>query len=161
MPQKAVKTKTQAPEQPSRPAAELKNLEVLIGKWRIDIEFKNAQDNGGTGSVTYEWLEGGFFIVEHFEQNFAKEGQHKGISIISYDNESQACLSDFFDNHGNRRAYKLSIENGTFKITGQWERFTGEISEDRNTITGTWEQAKDGSNWQYLCDVKQTRLSQK
>ena len=161
MSQKAVETKVKAPEQQSKPATQLKSLEVLVGKWKNDIEFKNAPQNQGTGLVIYEWMEGGFFLVERFEQNFTKEGLHKGISVIGYDNESQSCLSHFFDNHGNERTYSLSIENGVFKITGQWERYKGEISDDGNTITGTWEQAKDGANWQYLCDSKQTRLNRK
>jgi hypothetical protein len=159
MPEKAVKTKVQAPEQPSRPAPELKRLETLIGKWKNDIEFKNDPDNSGTGSVTYEWMEGRFFIVERFEQRFAKEGTHQGISIIGYDGESRACLSHFFDNHGNIREYRLTIEDRQFKVSGPWERFTGEISKDESRITGTWELSKDGSNWQYLCDSTLTRLS--
>jgi hypothetical protein len=159
MPQKATKTKTQAPKPPSSPAPELTSLEVLIGKWRNEIQFKSNPDNSGTGSVSYEWMEGGFFLVEHFEQTFKKEGKHKGISITGYDSESQTCLSHFFDNHGNIRFYKLRIEARIFTITGEWERYKGEISEDGNTITGTWEQSKDGANWQYMCDVKQTRLS--
>jgi hypothetical protein len=158
MSQKAVKKRTHSPEQPTRPAPELKSLEVLIGKWKNDIEFKSDPENGGTGAVTYEWMEGGFFIVERFEQTFKKEGAHKGLSIIGYDNESQTCLSHFFDNHGNLRTYKLSIRDTVFTVTGEWERYKGKISEDGDTITGTWEKSKDGSNWQYLCDAKQTRL---
>src|SRR5689334_17284581 len=129
MAQKAVKTKTPAPEQPAKPAPELKSLGVLIGEWKHDIEFKNAPDNGGTGSVTYEWLEGGFFIVERFEQTFKKEGAHKGISIIGYDQDNKTCLSHFFDNHGNLRTYRLSIKDGVFTVAGEWERYTGKISE--------------------------------
>lgn len=161
MSQKAVESKSQAPEQPAKPAPELKSLAVLIGKWSTDIEFNNAPDNRGTGTVTYEWMEGGFFLVEHFEHNFTKEGAHKGLSIIGFDGEGQSCVSHFFDNHGNKRLYKVSIEDRAFKINGQWERYSGEISDDGNTITGTWEQAKDGSNWQYLCDTKQTRMGRK
>jgi hypothetical protein len=161
MSQKAVEMKTPSPEQPTKPAPELKSMEVLIGKWNNEIQFKSDPDNEGTGWVTYEWMEGGFFIVEHFEQTFKKERAHKGISIIDYDRQSQTCLSHFFDSHGNIRTYKLSIRDGVFMITGAWERYKGEISEDGDTITGTWEQAKDGSNWEYLCDVKQTRFPKK
>jgi hypothetical protein len=159
MSQKAVRTKNPQPKQPTKPAPELQSLEVLIGKWNNAIEFKSDPDNTGTGSVTYEWMEGQFFIVERFEHTFKKEGAHKGLSIIGYDNEKQSCLSHFFDNHGNIRTYKLSIRDGAFTINGEWERYTGEVSEDGNTITGTWEQSKDGSTWEYLCDVKQTRLT--
>jgi hypothetical protein len=158
MSQKAVETKTQGPEPPTKPAPELKSLEVLVGKWRNDLEFKNNPENKGTGSITYEWLDGGFFLTHRFDQTFTKEGPHRGISIIGYDEESQSCLSHFFDNQGNSREYRTSIQNGIFKFTGQWERYTGEFSEDKNTITGTWEYSEDGVNWQYLCDATQTRL---
>jgi hypothetical protein len=158
MAQKAVETKTKAPEKPSKPSAELQNLEVLIGRWNNDITFKSDPHNKGTGSGRFEWMDGRFFIVEHFEQDFKKEGTHKGISIIGFDYDSQSCISHFFDNHGNMRTYKMEIKDRIFTITGDWERYRGEISEDGNTITGTWEISKDGENWQYLCDSKQTRL---
>jgi len=156
--QAVTEAKNPAPEQQSKPAPELMSLEVLIGNWRNDLEFKNNPENKGTGSITYEWLEGGFFLIHRFDQIFTKEGSHKGISIISYDKESQSCVSHFFDNQGNKREYKVSIQNDIFKFTGPWERYTGEFSEDKNTITGTWEYSKDSVNWQYLCYAKQTRL---
>ena len=156
MSQKAVETKRQT--LPSEPASELKSLAILIGRWNTDIKFKSDPDNQGNGWVTYEWMDGGFFIIEHFANNFKKEESHRGISIIGYDNQTQACVSRFFDNHGNFRTYKLSIKDGVFTITGDRERYTGKINDGGNTITGAWEQSTDGKSWQYLCDTTQTRI---
>jgi hypothetical protein len=40
-------------QQPPTPSLDLKGLERLVGTWTI---------SGGTqGTVTYEWMEGGFF----------------------------------------------------------------------------------------------------
>lgn len=143
---------------PKTPPAGLKNLEVLIGKWSNETHFRTDPENEGTGTITYEWMEGGFFIVEHFENSFSKEKPHKGIRIIGFDESKGCCTAHFFDSFGYTRQYEVSIEDNLLKIAGEFERYSGAISENGRKITGTWEQAKDGTNWQYLCDVRQTKL---
>jgi hypothetical protein len=45
---------------PKTPNPALKKLERLVGTWRIsgpDVE----------GEVTFEWMESGFFLIQHFD----------------------------------------------------------------------------------------------
>ena len=51
----------QAGYQPPQPNAALKKLEKLIGTWEVS--------GGAQGRVTYEWMEGGFFLIQHVDLN--------------------------------------------------------------------------------------------
>lgn len=154
MSNQAVETKKQS----SNSAPELKNLESLVGKWKEETWLKNDPDNGATGQNRFEWMDGGYFMVWRFDINFKKQGPHNGICVIGYDEASGGCTGHFFDNLGYAREYKVSLNNGVFKLTGQWERYTATLSQDRKTLIGTWEHSKDGSKWEYLCDTKQTKV---
>src|SRR6478752_6534376 len=48
------------PQQPPTPNPELKRLERLVGTWKV---FGPEID----GQVTFEWLDGGFFLVQRFD----------------------------------------------------------------------------------------------
>lgn len=154
MAQKAVAAKKESPKL----APELKRLEALIGEWKEETSFKNDPENSGTGKATFEWLDGGFFIVWRFDSNYKKHGEHKGLCVIGYDEATKSCTGHFFDNLGYARTYQVNITNDELKIKGEFERYSAEFSNQGKTLTGTWEHSKDGSNWEYLCDVKQTRL---
>jgi hypothetical protein len=75
---------TQAGQQPPKPNPALKSRDVLVGMWNVsgpDIQ----------GQVTFEWMEGGFFLVQRV--NLEHDG-HKIKGIESSDmNENLALLS--------------------------------------------------------------------
>jgi hypothetical protein len=64
-------------EQQIEPYPGLKSLDKLVGTWKVsgpDIE----------GQVTYEWMDGGFFLVQQVD--FVHSGHNvKGIEIIGYE----------------------------------------------------------------------------
>jgi hypothetical protein len=54
----------QAHQQPPRPNSDLKNLaKRLVGTWEMSGDVQ--------GQVTFEWMEGGFFLIQHVDL-----GQH-------------------------------------------------------------------------------------
>ena len=58
------------------PNPDLKNFEKLIGTWKVSGELQ--------GTNTFEWAEGGFFLIQHFD--FEKDGHPiKGIEIIGHE----------------------------------------------------------------------------
>ena len=58
---------------PKTPNPALKQFERLIGTWRI-----SGPDV--TGTVRYEWMEGGFFLIQHFD--LIQGGEHyKCLSV--------------------------------------------------------------------------------
>ncbi len=117
----------------------VRSLDRLVGTWRISGEAE--------GQVSYEWLEGGFFLVQHVDLHQA--GQHsKGIEVIGRERPfgaaepGQDIRSRYYDNHGNTFDYVYELEGQTLTIWGG-ERgspayFKGAFSDDGDTLTGAW-----------------------
>jgi hypothetical protein len=60
---------------PPKPNLDLKSLEKLVGTWKVSGGIK--------GTNTYEWMEGGFFLVQRFD--FDHDGREiKGVEIIGH-----------------------------------------------------------------------------
>jgi hypothetical protein len=137
-------TSTQTEQQPARPNPALKGLDKLVGTWNVSDPSGKGEING---RVSFEWMEGGFFFVQHFDLD---HNGHKarGIEIIGYGRDwegtvSRDCTSRLFDNDGNAFAYTWDVDDDTLTIWGG-ERgapanFKGKFSDDRNTLTGRWE----------------------
>jgi hypothetical protein len=125
-------------EQPV-PNQDLKSLDRLIGKWK--------QTGGVEGTVTYEWAEGGFFLVQHVDME--SDGRPiKGMEIIGHvqtfgEEPSTDIKSRFFSFlDGMTLDYVYEIEGDTLTIWGG-ERgspayYKGTFSQDGNTLTGGW-----------------------
>jgi hypothetical protein len=61
----------------AEPAADLKALDKLVGTWEL------SGDVGGT--VTYEWMKGGFFLIQRVNM-VQEDGQETtGIEIIGHE----------------------------------------------------------------------------
>jgi len=124
--------------QPATPNPDLKSLARLIGTWQVS--------GGAEGVVTYTWMEGGFFLIQHFE---FEHGDHtvKGIEIIGHlqpfgEAPSADVKSRAYDNMGNTLDYVYEIEGDTFTIWGGEKGspayFRGIFSADGNTCRGGW-----------------------
>ena len=57
------------------PNADLRTLDSLVGTWRL------SGDTSGT--VTYEWMHGGFFLVQHIDMELFGDAV-KGIEVIGH-----------------------------------------------------------------------------
>ncbi len=68
----------------------------------------------------------------------------------------------YSDERGVCRVYEMSIGDGEWKLWREGEpfsqRFTGDFSDDGNTITGRWEIAEDGTNYTTDFDLTYTRV---
>src|SRR5215216_5821875 len=87
------------------PAADLQALGGrLVGAWRV---------SGGTqGTVRYEWMDGGFFLIQHVEQYGQ---QTKGMELIGHlrpfgQPPSQDIHSRFYDSTGNTLDYVYELQ---------------------------------------------------
>ena len=129
----------QAQQQLPRPTPDLKSLDRLVGTWKIS---RDAQ-----GQVTYEWMEGGFFLMQHFDLEL--EGHKtKGIEIIGHlkpfeGQPSEAIKSRIYDNMGNTFDYVYELDGDTLTIwggeRGSPAHYKGKFSDDGNTLIGAWE----------------------
>ena len=65
------------------PAPELRRLEPLIGSWRVEEETEPSV-LGPCATVTskesFEWLDGGYFLVSTHETKFGDEPAQKGVT---------------------------------------------------------------------------------
>lgn len=120
---------------PKKPNAQLKALgDRLIGKWEAsgpDIE----------GTVAFEWLEGGYFLVQHVD--FVQGGTKiKGIEYVGYDVDTDTLRSHYMDNNGSNFTYTWALEGDTLKIWfGDKDSeyfYEGVFNEDGTVNTGGW-----------------------
>ncbi|MDQ6772969.1 MAG: hypothetical protein M3024_08275 [Candidatus Dormibacteraeota bacterium] len=125
-------------DQATGPNLDLRALDRLVGTWSVS--------GGAEGTVTYEWMEGGFFLIQRFD--LTHEGHEvKGVEIIGhlqpFGEESEPELkSRAYDNVGNTLDYVYEMDGETLFIwagaKGSPAYFKGQFSHDGNTNTGEW-----------------------
>lgn len=128
-------------EQRSAPNPALKRLGILVGDWNV---------SGPTihGRVTFEWMKGGYFLVQRGD--IIHDGhQITSIEVIGYeqkwgeDKPGKDCTSHVFDNEGHHFEYVWEVDDNTLTIWGGYvgspAAYKGTFSEDHNTVTGAWE----------------------
>jgi hypothetical protein len=121
------------------PAAELQALGArLVGAWRVT--------GGAEGTVRYEWMEGGFFLLQRVE--LEQYGQPiKGMELIGHlrpfgEPPSQDIHSRFYGSTGDTLDYVYELDGDTLTIWGGEKGspayFRGTFSADGDTLTGEW-----------------------
>jgi hypothetical protein len=121
------------------PNPTLKTLDRLVGTWK--------QSGGVEGEITYEWAEGGFFLIQHVD--LEQYGQRiKGIELIGYlqpfgEEPSEDIRSRFYSFlDGMTLDYVYEMEGDTLTIWGGEKGspayYRGTFSEDGDTLAGGW-----------------------
>ena len=122
-----------------KPNPDLKSLDRLIGTWRQSGELD--------GEITYEWAEGGFFLIQRVDFTHG-ENMIKGMEIIGHEStfgtepstEIKSRFYSFLD--GMTLDYVYEMEGDTLTIWGGEKGspayYRGTFSEDGNTLTGSW-----------------------
>lgn len=121
-----------------KPSKKLMALQKLIGRWQVA--------GGAEGTVTYRWMEGGFFLIQ--DVDLLQNGVHiVGMEIIGHlrpfgEAESPALTSRFYDNQGNTLDYEYEITGNKLTIwAGAKDSpayFKGTFSEDGKINKGEW-----------------------
>lgn len=126
---------------PAHPHPALRRLDPLVGTWTM-AGRDHGTDADLTSTQRFEWLDGGFFLLQHTDsQHFGETG--KGLEVIGYDYEHDTVMSHYYDNSGNHWQYSWECTDGELTIwmgaPGSPAFFSGKFSEDGNTITGQWQ----------------------
>src|ERR687897_1256331 len=125
----------QAHDQPREPNPDLKNLDRLVGTWEMSGEVG--------GRVTYEWMEGGFFLIQHVDLGPEAEG----MEVIGHERPlgqepSADIKSRFYGNTGDTLDYTYQLEGDTLRIWfGERDSpayYQGTFSGDGATLRGAW-----------------------
>jgi len=129
----------QVQQQLPKPNPDLKNLEKLVGTWKVS--------GGAQGQIIFEWMEGGFFLIQRVDLMHTGHPV-KGIEIIGHEQkfgeepsaEIKTRFYSFLD--GMTLDYVYEMEGNNFTIwMGEKNspgRMNGKISDDGNTFTGEW-----------------------
>jgi hypothetical protein len=117
------------------------------------------------GRATYRWLDGGFFLVQDIEIEFAGMFEVKSHELIGFDAESGVFKSLVYSNMAPAPLpYTWDVQGGDVKITVEYPpldaTFTGRYSDDGNSFSGGWRPnpgADETVNIPY--DISGTRVS--
>jgi Protein of unknown function (DUF1579) len=153
----------QAPTRPATPDPETRRLEVLVGRWNSEGRTVPGPSEPAiriTGTDTYEWLAGGFFLVHRVD--VCVGGEHVEVLelIGPYDHPERSYPMRSFDNQGNYATMTARVDDdGVWTFTGASERATLTIGDDGTTMTARWERSDDGSTWRHWMDMRFTKAS--
>ena len=122
-------------------------FEALIGTWTTEAKHR-AVDEVVHGSVTYEWLVGGHFVIQrsHADHELFPDG----ISIIGAPETGDGLVMEYFDSRGVRRTYGTSLEDGVLRIwrdqPGFDQRCSARLAPD--VFEAVFEVAETPGEWQ-------------
>lgn len=147
-----------------RPNPTLKNLETLVGVW--DMEIANARflpnpTDTVQGQVSFEWIEGGDFLMMRQGKKRAG-GPPYAAWLFARDESADDYVALYCDDRRVSRMYRMRFSGGDWQLwreaPGFFQRFTGAVSQDGNTITASWEVSRDdGKTWEHDFDLTYRR----
>lgn len=112
-------------------------FDELIGTWATEATHA-LFDGIVLGSTTFEWLDGGHFIIERSQNDH--ELFPDAISVIGAPEAGEGLVIEYFDSRGLRRTYGLLLDRGVLRI---WrddpafaERFSATLGHD--SFEGQW-----------------------
>ena len=157
---------TAAPATPT-PTAAHKMLELFAGKWNVAGVQRDSRVGPAaeiSGVERYEWLEGGLYLIHHFDATVGGS-QAACIEIIGHDAASETYPIHTYYNSGQQADWRLTEQDGKWIITGEWPMADGpakvrcrmEFIEEGNGRTATWESSDDGTDWEPFWEVRATR----
>jgi hypothetical protein len=124
----------------------LEPFDVLIGTWATEATHPMV-DAVVPGSVTYEWLEGGHFLVQRSHNDH--ELFPDAISVIGAPEAGDGLVLEYFDSRGVRRTYGVALEEGVLRMwrdhPGFAQRFSATLGPD--SFEGLWQAAETQGDW--------------
>jgi hypothetical protein len=99
--------------QDQTPNSDLRSLDRLVGTWNVS--------GGAEGKVTYEWLEGGFFLLQRYD---LKVEQHRVKGKGTFSRDGRTCAG-----------------HGSIQAAADTSRMCPAPSDDRDRrpeVTGIW-----------------------
>ncbi|MBN9511292.1 MAG: hypothetical protein J0I21_19575 [Alphaproteobacteria bacterium] len=126
----------------------------FVGKWQMSSPIFE----GKSGSVEFEWMEGGRYIALRFQP---PEPAPASVWLIGADESTTDYTALYADSRGVSRVYRMKLEPHLWMIERHGEpfsqRFEGRLSSDGNRIDGAWYSAQGGGEWKKDFDLTYVR----
>ena len=124
----------------------LEPFDALIGTWATESTHPLV-DADVTGSTTFEWLEGGRFLVQRLRMDH--ELFPDAINVIGAPEDGEGLVMEYFDSRGVRRTYGVSLDDGVWRTwrdqPGFEQRFSATLGHD--SFEGLSQLAKTPGEW--------------
>jgi hypothetical protein len=126
------------------PRADVRRLDALTGTWATTATHPAFPGVTVHGRATFEWFEGGHFLVGRSHQD------HEAFpdSLVILGAAGGGLSMRYFDSRGVERTYGVSLEGRVWRM---WrdaddfdQRFEGRFEDGGDTITGVWHLSTDG-----------------
>jgi len=144
----------------------LENLRPLVGKWHTE----GRQLDGPLGPAspfvaveTFEWLEGGHFLVHRLDGHFGGRAA-ACVEVIGL-NDARELYGQTFYNDGMSTTWRVEAADRTVRLNGTWSkdgqtlqvRYIGRVIEEGNALESKWEQSRDGREWTTFLETRATK----
>jgi hypothetical protein len=125
----------------------LQPFDALIGTWTTEATHPMV-DAVVPGTVTFEWLVGGHFLVQRSHNDH--ELFPDAICVIGAPETGDGLVMEYFDSRGVRRTYGVSVDDGVLRYwrdaPGFDQRFTATLGHD--SFEGLAQLARTPGDWQ-------------
>ena len=127
-------------QQPAEAAPDLKALDRLVGSWEVSGDYVE-------GTSSFEWMEGGFFLLPRYDFEGPDGQKVEGIEVIGHERPfgagpSEDIKSRAYSNTGDTLDYVYELDGDTLTIWGGEKGspayYRGTFSADGDTLSGRW-----------------------
>ena len=124
----------------------LEPFDALVGTWSTEATHP-LFDGIVAGTVTFEWLEGGRFLIQR------SRNEHDlfpdAICLIGPPEAGEGLVMEYFDSRGVRRTYGISLDGGVLRMwrdhPGFDQRFSATLAPD--AFEGLSQLAETPGDW--------------
>ncbi len=147
-------------QEASIPNPALQPFSILIGNWSTTGTHGLIPDTILHGRTSFEWLEGGAFLMMRSEIDDPRFP--RGIAIFASDDTEGDYYMLTFDERGVSRMYEVTLRDNILKwwrsAPGFLQRYEATIVDGGNTIISKGELSKDGLSWEKDLDLTYKRV---
>jgi hypothetical protein len=131
------------------PKAKLEPFQALIGEWTIEMTHPTVEDTVVRGWATYEWLEGGRFLIQRAVNEHPDFPD--SLSVIGVMEGEEDLSMQYFDSRGVHRLYAVGFDGRVLTlerdVPGFGQRGSAQLSDDGSTLAGVWQLNEDDQGY--------------
>ncbi|MGA7669249.1 MAG: SRPBCC domain-containing protein [Nitrolancea sp.] len=142
-------------------SAELRKLDVFIGKWinqGYTVESPSAPSLEILTSDVYEWMPGGFFVL-HTAYGRIGNMDVGGTEILGYDADRGVYFSRFYDSRGGIHKADLSVAGESWTWRGHGTGCTAIFTEAGKVQTAHHVMQAENGQWVPSMEVVLTKIA--